>query len=356
MYHPDLLTTLDGSPVASPADWRVRRGELLSIIDREQYGIQPDFSGKAQGTVDKVDDSCCAGRAKRESLRIAFDTPSGSFAFPLQFVYPADEGPHPLILLLNFDKDLYGPFCPVEEIIDNGFALGYIYYQDITSDDGDMSSGLAGCYPRKDPNTDWGKLSMWAFAASRALDYLLTRPEVDPRNSAVIGHSRLGKAALLCGAHDERFRFTIANDSGCGGAALEQTKHEGAETYAHMKEAFPFWFCANRHQYADSQANMPYDQHFLLAAIAPRYVALGGAAQDAWADPYSEQLCCLAASPAWALHDMPGFAGPSSPVAIGTAYHDGAVGYHLRQGVHYLSRQDWLQYMAFIKRHLHKGA
>ena len=273
----------------------------------------------------------------------------------MQFIYPVDKGASPLLIFLNFDKDVYGPYCPLEEIIDHGFALGYVCYQDITSDDADMTNGLSGRFPRHHPNTDWGKLSMWAFGASRALDYLITRDETDPRNVAVIGHSRLGKAALLSGACDERFRFTISNDSGCGGAALEQTKHAGAEGYAHMKMAFPFWFCQNRHRYADSQELMPYDQHFLLGAIAPRYVAVGSAEQDAWADPVSEQLCCVAASPAWELHRMKGFSGPEEPAPADTAYPEGSVGYHLRRGVHYLSRQDWLRYMAFIGRHLRAG-
>lgn len=352
MFSPDLLTALDGTPVTSPEQWPERRKELLGILEREQYGLWPAYHGVTQGRICEEIKPCCAGHARHEKLSITFDTPSGAFSFPMQFVYPADGQAHPLMLHINFHPNLYNQYCPVEEMIDNGFALGYICYSDITSDDADMTNGLAACYPRRCAETDWGKLSMWAFAASRALDYLLTRSEVDGRNVAVIGHSRLGKAALLCGAHDQRIRFVLANCSGCGGDALEQTKHEGAETYAFMDKTFSYWFCGNRRKYISHPSALPYDQHFLLASIAPRYVAVGSAKEDTWADPLSQQLCCVAASPAWSLFGKTGFSASQHPAQIGDVWHDGCIGYHLRDGVHFLSRQDWLKYISFIKRHL----
>ena len=353
MFYPNLLTALDGSPVTVAEQWPARRKELLAILDREQYGLWPAGEVSARGCVCEEIKPCCAGHARHEKINISFDTPSGVFTFPMQFVFPADGHAHPLMLHMNFHPNLYDRYCPVEEIIDNGFALGYICYSDVTTDDADMTNGLAGCYPRNNPATDWGKLSMWAYAVSRSLDYLLTRPEVDEKNTAVIGHSRLGKAALLCGAHDERVRFVLANCSGCGGDALEQTKHPGSETYAFMDRTFAYWFCGNRKKYIEAQSAMPYDQHFLLAAIAPRFVAVGSAAEDTWADPFSQQLCCSAASPAWVLHGLPGFSGPSEQAKVNSSWHEGCIGSHLRDGVHFLSRQDWLQYMSFVKRHLH---
>ena len=79
--------------------------------------------------------------------------------------------------------------------------------------------------------------------------------------------------------------------------------------------------------------------------------AVSSASLDRWADPYSQQLCCAAASPAWELHGLRGFVGTESPAAVGAAYLEGHVAYHLRGGLHYLSRQDWLFYMDFVRRH-----
>lgn len=48
-----------------------------------------------------------------------------------------------------------------------------------------------------------GAIRLWAFAAKRIMDYLETDPHVDSKKVAIVGHSRLGKTALLAGAMDE---------------------------------------------------------------------------------------------------------------------------------------------------------
>ncbi len=350
-FAPELLRMNDGKLTADAEGWAKRRAELLEILDRECYGRMPQAPEKTVGTVESTEEKCCAGHAKLERIQLSFDTPAGAFSFPINFFNPTKEGLHPTIVLLNFRPDAYDRYYPAEEIVDHGYALAVIYYQDVATDDGDFSKGLAACYPRNNPAEDWGKLSMWAFGASRAVDYLLTRPEVDGKNIAVIGHSRLGKAAMICGAHDERVRFTVSNDSGCGGAAMNRTWHEGAETIAVMDRVFPFWFCGNRSKYKESVAEMPFDQHFLAACCAPRFLVIGSAEKDLWADPLSEQYTAYAASPAWRALGLRGFMGGTEPFRAGEKNLDGEVGYHKRDGVHFLSRQDWLVYMEFFARH-----
>ena len=114
---------------------------------------------------------------------------------------------------------------------------------------------------------------------------------------------------------------------------------------------FPYWFCENYEQYNGRPDALPFDQHFLVAASAPRFVCVGSASLDAWADPYAEQLSCLAASPAWEVLAKEGYIGPKNPASIGSAFLEGSVGYQLRDGIHFLSRNDWLCYMAFMKKH-----
>lgn len=349
-FQPELMTFTDGTKVRTIADWTKRREELIKLLSANLFGVTPEKPASVTGTVTATDAKCCSGHAVHETVQISFDTPKGPFSFPMELLTPKTGTPVPMFLLINFRKGIYDMYFPTEEIIDNGFALGVIYYEDVTTDDGNFENGIAPMYERRGPDA-WGKIGMWAFAMSRAIDYLETRPEIDKERIAAIGHSRLGKTALWCAAQDERVKYVCSNDSGCCGAALERTRHEGGETLERITSVFPFWFCENAKKNVGHEKEMPYDQHFLLAACAPRFAMVGSASLDNWADQYSEQLCCIAATPAWQLFGKKGFTGPETPAKVGDDFGEGDVAYHLRDGVHFLGRADWLSYMDFVKKH-----
>ena len=109
-------------------------------------------------------------------------------------------------------------------MIDHGYAIANVCYQDIAADyfDGHMT-GL-GRFCTRNPYDSWGKLRIWAWCMSRIADVLLDDPGIDQKKTAVMGHSRLGKAALLAGAFDTRFGLTVSCQSGAGGAALLRGK------------------------------------------------------------------------------------------------------------------------------------
>lgn len=327
MMLPELMRMRNGEPVT---DWNERRKELLEILAREEYGFLPESPAEVRGEILETEKKCCAGHALLHSVSLTFDTPSGPFSFPVRYFQPKGENV-PLFILLNFRPDVYDMYYPAEEIIDHGYAVAMVYYEDIASDDEDFTNGLAACYPRRNDGTDWGKIGMWAFAASRCVDYFIGRPEIDSARISVIGHSRLGKTALWCGANDERVLLACSNDSGCSGASLERGKPPEAEHFADIWRRFPYWFCENFEHHTQDPDAAPFDQHFLLAACAPRYVTINSASLDDWACPTSEEAACRLASRAWEELGLKGF--------------DGHVRYHLRAGIHFLSRNDWLNVM-----------
>ena len=176
--------------------------------------------------------------------------------------------------------------------------------------------------------------------------------ELFEQNLRKLQLSRLGKTALLAGALDKRFQFVFANESGCSGAALYRGKQ--GETAADIQRVFPYWFSPSFASCTGDPEQLPFDQHFLLSLIAPRKLYVSSAAEDLWSDPAAEFLGCLAASPAFEAAGVPGLEGAGEEPQLGQAYHQGNIGYHLRAGKHFLSREDWRQFAAYLFLHREK--
>ena len=326
------------------------RAEMLEILQREEYGYLPPKSTRMEWSVqENCIPSFCAGKvtARRVELTVYLgDTP---FTFPFVAVIPKSKEPCPFFIHINFRPDVPDRYMPTEEITDNGFAVLSFCYTDVTSDNGDFTNGLAGVlYPDgKRKPTDPGKIALWAWAAQRVLDYAEQEPRLDMSRAMVCGHSRLGKTALLCGATDERFFLAHSNDSGCSGAAI--TREKTGERVEQITRNFPYWFCENYKKYIGKEADMPFDQHYLIASIAPRYTYVASALEDSWADPASELLSCMAATPAYEAHGLAGMVCADRLPEAGDEYHEGSIGYHLRPGLHYFGREDWNRLMTFVK-------
>lgn len=345
---PALLEFADGTPVTRE-NFGERRNEILEILDREIYGTAPDAPKEVHATVvtpDKKKYGNCAGKARISDLSLSFATDRGEFTLPAVEAVPKSDKRVPVFVLLNFRPDVPDRYFPTEEIIDDGCAVVRIYYKDVTDDKDDgFSTGIAAMYDRE--KYTWGKIRMWAFAASRVMDYLETTDYADLSRVAVVGHSRLGKTALVAAAYDERFALSCSNDSGCSGAAV--TRDKVGEDVKAITKRFPYWFCEKYKDYIENEHALPFDQHFLIGAIAPRYVSIGSASEDTWADPVSEYLTACAASEAWALFSERGFEHPDRLPEIGDTFMGGRLSYHLRAGTHFFSRSDWRVYLDVIK-------
>ena len=321
------------------------RDEMLDILQKEVYGYMPPEPTELTFETDyDVVSTYAAGKAKIREVTVNCKVNGKPFSFKFRGVIPNGTGKFPFVIHIGMALGEHR-YQPNEEIVDNGYAVFNFNYTSIATDDKDFTTGLAACLYENGQrgDTDAGKIAMWAWAASRVMDYCVQELDhkLDLNRGGVAGHSRCGKAALLAGAMDTRFQYVYSNDSGSTGAAISRLKT--GEDVKRITSLFPYWFCKNYKQYAQKETEMPFDQHYLLASIAPRHVLVGSASSDSNADPVSEQLGCLAASPAF----QNGFVC-DGVARVGDEFFEGDIGYHLRKGAHYFSREDWQKLIKFV--------
>ena len=359
---PDPLLTNAGTHVMSASDWPARRAELLELFRHHVYGRAP--VGRPEGMTITTTGSTAGvmgGAADLRQLHLGWKGPGGEGGMNVVLFVPSKrDKPVGCFLLIcnrpveNIDptREKKSPFWPAEQMIARGYAIAAFNNAEIDPDKDDgFKDGVHGVFdapgrPRADDA--WATIAAWSWGASRAIDALVEQPGIDPTRIAVVGHSRGGKTALWCGAQDERVALTISNDSGCTGAAISRGKQ--GERVAKINAAFPHWFTTTYKQWNEREAEMPFDQHELLALMAPRLLYVASASEDAWADPQAEFRSCIAAAPVWALFGQSGFTttvfpAPESPL------QDGRIGYHLRTGKHDLTEYDWMRYADFADRH-----
>lgn len=332
-----------------PSPLNMDKKEILDLLLKEEYGYLPSVPYSVEAITESKDEWLFGGKAVLSKMKLQCKADWGNFDFTFYYTRPKRaKEPVPAFIHINFRDLIPDKYQPTEEIIDAGYAIFTIYYNDVTKDNGDFTDGLAGVlYPDGKRNPDQcGKIGMWAWSASAVMTYAQTLPEIKHDRVSVIGHSRLGKTALLAGATDERFFCAISNDSGNSGAALARVTT--GETIRNITSSFPYWFCENYYKYADNEKNLPFDQNFLIAANIPHKVYVASAVEDGWACPDAEYLACAAASEYYVKNGFKGFEHPDRLPEIGDKFHNGDIAYHMRDYGHALTRTDWNIYIEYL--------
>ena len=241
-----------------------------------------------------------------------------------------------------------------EKVLQHGFAAATISYNDIFYDKpwGFDTSIMRMFYTAEEwdsPTRSTGAISAWAWGIMRGLDCLSTQKEIDMDHVVVHGHSRLGKTALWAGANDKRIWLTVSNCSGTCGAKF--THRYYGEDFSWLNVWVKHWFCGEFQKYADRDLEYPVDQHFLMAAIAPRLLYIASASNDVYADPEGEYLSGVLAGPAWNIYGKTGLENTEFP-PCGKLIGSGSIGYYLREGEHDFMPENWDALLEFIERHL----
>jgi hypothetical protein len=384
---PELLKLPSGRKVKTVKTWeQKKRPETLQIFEDQMYGrIPPDLKMTSFRVIEESEKTPYENAIRRQ-VEMLLEKDGRELHVGMLIYLPKKEGKVPVFVGYNFYGNhtvtydvevMISQSCEsndlsfeiknnqlpeqsrgsqanrwsIKELLKNGYGLATINYEDVDPDRNDFSDGVhpfayKNGQTRPLPN-EWGAISAWAWGLSRAMDYFETDPQIDASKVAVIGHSRLGKAALWAGANDKRFALVISNNSGCGGAAISRRRF--GETVKRINTNFPHWFCENFKAYNDNEDKLPIDQHQLIALIAPRPVYIASAEEDLWADPRGEYLSGYYATEVYRLYGKTGLTSIEMPEINQPVMNH--IGYHIRSGKHDVTDYDWQQFIRFADKH-----
>lgn len=312
---PDPFLLGSGKRVATRAEWARRRTELSELLLRHEYGHAPPAPTNALPSVLSEENVGDAGTRRLVKLALG---PERRVTIHLGLIVPPGSGRRPAVVNIDHRGPFAATFAP--EIARRGYVfVGY----DPTFLDPDQPDAL-GPAQAAYPDRDWATLAVWAWGASRVVDYLAGLPEVDPRRVVLTGHSRSGKTALLAGALDERIALVAPMCSGTGGAASYRFRGASSESLDAITKNFPHWFQPSLRGFVGNEDRLPFDQHFLWALVAPRPLLVLEARGDLWANHLGTQQAFLAARAVY------GALGATDRVGIG-----------MRDGEHEQTDEDW---------------
>lgn len=382
---PDPLTCLDGTRVTSRELWETKRKpELKRLFQHYMYGYfpPPPKPEAVRFTVERQDEKYFGGKATKKEVTIRFG-PEGTPPMRLLVVLPNDRKPAPVFVGPNFngnhavlnDPQIALPAAwmregrgvennratdagrgkdvgvwNIEHVVGRGYAVATFYCGDLDPDKPDPADGVHPHFYKPGQTApaehDWATIAAWAYGIHRAVDYLVQDPAIDPGRVAVVGHSRLGKTALLAAAFDDRIDLVIPLQAGCGGTA--PSRGTIGESVRQINDRFPHWFNATFKQFNEHPDRLPFDQHCLIALCAPRPVLLPNAVEDQWANPAGQFEMLKAAEPVYKLLGTEGCAAEKMPET--GKLIDSRLGYWIRPGKHAMTKADWDVFIAFADK------
>lgn len=367
---PDALVMVDGTQVTTTKQFESeRRAEILSLFEEHVYGALPKDGFTTSYEVVEEGEAL-DGKAIRKQVKIIVSTEKGTSEALMLLYVPNSDNPSPVVIGLNsngnhaaytdenilpsysFDtedgtwKEKRGEKAyrwNIEDSIARGYAVATIYSGDFAPDSAKTyNTRVVSLFDEK----EFKAVGAWAFGLMRAVDYMMQDDAIDSEHIAVVGHSRLGKAAVWAGANDTRVGMVISNDSGNSGASLSRSNR--GETVKSITMAFPHWFSSKYADYGKKENELPVDQNLLLAAIAPRLLYVASADGDMWADPQGAWNGLMNARNAFELYGFEVIAYSEKQPALNTPIWTESMGYHVRTGWHDMQAEDWAFYLEYM--------
>lgn len=251
---PDPFRKLDGTRIATKADWRCRRAETRELAERYVYGDKPAKPATVTGTVS----------SSSISVNVSQNGRSASFSASVQL--PTGTGPFPAVVV-------YGGFGADTATIRAAGAAVISYDPMAVGREGTPRNNKQGAfYTLYGATSSTGLLAAWAWGVSRIIDVIeqsggnILRPV-----TGVTGCSRFGKGAFVAGVFDQRIALTMPVESGSGGVPIFRgiATESGAQPPSSAYGEQP-WLGDAFGSYTGNTAGLPIDTHQAVAMIAPR--------------------------------------------------------------------------------------
>jgi hypothetical protein len=378
---PDPLKMRNGMPVTTQGAWlEQRKPELRRLFQHYMYGYLPapvPIEARVTKTADIL-----GGKGMLKEVEIRFPT-LGEKAprMHLAIFLPRGVTTAPMFLSLNscgniealddlaitdyaevWRRENCKPgqrgtatnFWCVEYLVSRGYGLALYHESEIDPDQHDFTDGIHPFLadPKVPEASRPGTIAAWSWGLHRAIDYLTTDAQVDPFRICLIGHSRRGKTALFAAAMDERVALVVPHQSGTGGMALSRDSQQ--ETVERINRVFPHWFDDAFVAFGGHENRLPFDQHCLVAMVAPRPLLDTEGAQDAWANFPRSLESLQAADPVYRLLGVTGINGTGlvqndEPI-IGPNY--GRLMQYRLDEKHTLNRKFWEKILDFADAQL----
>lgn len=271
---PDPLTN-DGKGITSAAQWEKKRAW---IRDEYQYWVSGRRPPAPTNLLYKIPEEREENGARVQIVELHFG-PGGKGKMTCELFVPSGKGPFPVYLTQGTHRDW----------AQLALRRGYLTCIYAASDIKDETQSYQVLYP----DYDFTCLMRRAWGASRVVDYLYTRPDVDRARIAITGHSRNGKQALWAAAFDERITAVVTCSSGTGGVTPYRYSDPPfcTQTLDDMASKSAHWFHPRLRFFFGREDKLPVDQNLLLALIAPRPLLIHYSNVERQVSPWANEQC-----------------------------------------------------------------
>jgi dienelactone hydrolase len=324
-FLPDPLILDEGGeniPVETMAQWIKKRDQIKKDA---QYWITGTCPPPPENLEFEILEERHSGLLTERNVLLRFG-PGHQAQLHVNLLIPPGEGPFP-VFMCPWKKERYDW---VQAAVRRGYVGCRFRATDPRYGWPDDSEAYREIWW---PEYDFTTLMRWAWAASRAIDFLYLQDYVNTDQIALTGLSRNGKMALWAAAYDDRIKAVIPISGGTGGEIPFRYTADryNIESIERMMRTIPDWLHPRLKFFTGRENKLPVDQNSLMALIAPRGLMITSSVHEDAGNPWATEQ-------AWfSVRKVYEFLGAVDKIAIDQ-----------RQGLHAPSARDMERYLDFF--------